>query len=201
MSIKILGGFARGQILSVPKGDLVRPTSVLLKRRVFDYFQDLSDVVFVDLCAGSGAMGFEAWSRGADIVYLNETNRHVVKTLQENRENLVVKNHHKKNGEIECSAMSAENFIKHFRLKYSSFDNDRQENTVIFLDPPYSEKKVYLTVVDFLKDEQWFKGQLWIESDLHKGIPKEEWSKLGLVGDKVFEQGDSYILIINFPQT
>jgi len=201
VSIKILGGFARGQILSVPKGDLVRPTSVLLKRRVFDYFQDLSDVVFVDLCAGSGAMGFEAWSRGADIVYLNETNRHVVKTLQENRENLVVKNHHKKNGEIECSAMSAENFIKHFRLKYSSFDNDRQENTVIFLDPPYSEKKVYLTVVDFLKDEQWFKGQLWIESDLHKGIPKEEWSKLGLVGDKVFEQGDSYILIINFPQT
>lgn len=201
MSIKILGGFARGQILSVPKGDLVRPTSVLLKRRVFDYFQDLSEVIFVDLCAGSGAMGFEAWSRGADWVYLNETNRHVVKTLQENRENLVVKNHHKKTGEIECSVMSAENFIKHFKLKYISFENDRQENTVIFLDPPYSEKNVYLNVVDFLKQENWFKGQLWIESDLHKGIPKEEWIKLGIEGSKLFEQGDSYILIINFPQT
>ncbi len=201
MSIKILGGFARGQILSVPKGDLVRPTSVLLKRRVFDYFQDLSEVIFVDLCAGSGAMGFEAWSRGADWVYLNETNRHVVKTLQENRENLVVKNHHKKTGEIECSAMSAENFIKHFKLKYLSFENDRQENTVIFLDPPYSEKNIYLNVVDFLKQENWFKGQLWIESDLHKGIPKEEWTKLGIEGSKLFEQGDSYILIINFPQT
>lgn len=201
MSIKILGGFARGQILSVTKGDFVRPTSVLLKRRVFDYFQDLSDVVFVDLCAGSGAMGFEAWSRGSDLVFLNETNRHVVKTLQENRENLVVKNHHKKTGEIECSAMTAENFIKHFKLRYSTFENDRQENTVIFLDPPYSEKSIYLTVVEFLKQENWFKGQLWIESDRHKGIPSTEWESNGIIGSKLFEQGDSYILIINFPQT
>ena len=100
MSIKILGGFARGQILSVPKGDIIRPTSVLLKRRIFDFYQDMDEVVFVDLCAGSGAMGFEAWSRGAALVFLNETNRHVSKILQENRENLLLKNHHKKIGEI-----------------------------------------------------------------------------------------------------
>lgn len=200
MSIKILGGFARGQILAVPKGDLIRPTSVLLKRRVFDFFQDMTDTVFVDLCAGSGAMGFEAWSRGSDLVFLNEMNRHVIKRLEENRENLILKNHHKKNGVIECSSLTAENFIKHFKTRYMNFENDQQENTVIFLDPPYSEKKIYTDIVNFLKEENWFRGQLWIESDRHKGIPHPSWINEGIVTEKLFEQGDSYILITNFPQ-
>lgn len=200
MSIKILGGFARGQLLSVPKGDVIRPTSVLLKRRVFDYYQDMNGVVFVDLCAGSGAMGFEAWSRGAGLVYLNEANRHVGKVLQENRENVLLKNHHKKIGEIEVSGTTAELFIKNFKSKYLSFDNDRQESTVIFLDPPYSEKKIYLDIVSFLREDNWFKGQLWIESDRHKGIPFTEWEPKGLKLFKLFEQGDSYIFITNFPQ-
>ena len=107
MSLKILGGFARGQILAVPKGDLIRPTSVMLKRRIYDFYQDLSGVTFIDLCAGSGAMGFEAWSRGARRIYLNEVNRHVLMTLEENRENLLLKNHHKKSGDIVCSYSSA----------------------------------------------------------------------------------------------
>ena len=200
MSIKILGGFARGQLLAVPKGDLIRPTSVLLKRRIFDYFQEMDGVVFVDLCAGSGAMGFEAWSRGSELIFLNEMNRHVIKRLEENRENLIIKNDHKKTGVIECSGMTAENFIKHFRTRYMTFDKDLQENTVIFLDPPYSEKKIYTDVVQFLKDENWFIGQLWIESDRHKGIPFTEWENYQVRTDKLFEQGDSYILITNFPQ-
>ena len=65
MSVKILGGFARGLNLLVPKGDLIRPTSIMLKRRVFDFFQRMDDKIFIDLCAGSGAVGLEAWSRGA----------------------------------------------------------------------------------------------------------------------------------------
>jgi 16S rRNA (guanine966-N2)-methyltransferase len=200
VSIKILGGFARGQILQVPKGDLIRPTSVLLKRRVFDFFQEMNDIIFLDLCAGSGAMGFEAWSRGSSLVILNEMNRHVAKSLQENRENLLLKNHHKTIGELECIGTNAVQFIKLFKSRYENFDNDRQENTVIFLDPPYSEKNIYLEIVEFLKSENWFKGQLWIESDKHKGIPFPDWQKMGLAQNKLFEQGDSYIFITNFPQ-
>ena len=58
MSIKILGGFARGQVLAVPKTDSIRPTSVMLRRRIYDFFQDLDGFYFLDICAGSGAMGF-----------------------------------------------------------------------------------------------------------------------------------------------
>lgn len=201
MSIKILGGFARGQFLSVPKGDIIRPTSIMLRRRIYDYFQDLDGHVFVDLCAGSGAMGFEAWSRGASRVYLNEVNRHVLKTLEENRENLLIKNHHKKTGEIICSNTPAEKFIRDFKTKYLDFSELQKSETVIFLDPPYSMKNIYAEVVKVMIEEPWYFGQLWIESDPRKGIPSSAWGDSKLKGFKLFEQGESYIFVTIFPQS
>jgi len=200
VSIKILGGFARGQLLEVPKGDLIRPTSVMLRRRVFDFFQSLEGVVFVDLCAGSGAMGFEAWSRGAVHVYFNEVSKQVIRILEENRENLLLSNHHKKVGEISCSHFPAEKWIKSFRNIYENFTEEQKNETIIFIDPPYSEKKIYEEVIEQLIKEPWFFGQLWIESDPQKGIPREHWEKRGLICAKLFEQGDNYIYVTNFPQ-
>ncbi len=200
MSLKILGGFARSQILLVPKGDLVRPTSVMLRRRIFDFYQELGDVFFVDLCAGSGAMGFEAWSRGAKLVFLNEFNRHVLKLLEENRENLLVRNHHKKTGEIHCSFLPAQKFILQFKGQYSNFSEKEKEETILFLDPPYSEKNIYTEVIKALLEEPWYFGQLWIESDPKKGLSIEELKSMGLTPHKIYEQGDSYIFVTNFPQ-
>ena len=199
MSIKILGGFARGQVLEVPKGDLIRPTSIMLRRRIFDFYQDLSDVTFVDLCAGSGAMAFEAWSRGAKRVFINEANRHVLKILEENRENLLVKNHHKKSGDIHCSFFPAEKWIKNFRDQYGKLSETEKEETIIFLDPPYSEKQVYLEVIKYLKEESWYFGQLWIESDYKKGLDQNTINSLGLTLAKIYEQGESFIYVTNFP--
>lgn len=201
MSIKILGGFARGQFLSVPKGDTIRPTSIMLRRRIYDYFQDMDGTVFVDLCAGSGAMGFEAWSRGASRVYLNEVSRHVLKTLEENRENLLLKNHHKKNGEIFCSNSSAEKFIRQFKTQYQQFSDEEKSQTILFLDPPYSMKSIYFEVVKAIMEESWYFGQLWIESDPKKGIPSSEWANSKLTSSKLFEQGESYIYVSIFPQS
>ncbi|MBC7713559.1 MAG: RsmD family RNA methyltransferase [Rhizobacter sp.] len=199
MSLKILGGFARGQVLAVPKGDLIRPTSVMLRRRIYDFYQDLEGVTFVDLCAGSGAMGFEAWSRGADMVYLNEVNKHVLMTLEDNRETILVRNHHKKCGDIACSYFSAEKWLKQFKSTYEKMSKEQQEETIIFLDPPYSEQRIYLDVIALLK-EPWYFGQLWIESEPKKGIPQKILQELGLTPVKVFEQGENFIFVTNFPQ-
>ncbi|MGZ3786993.1 MAG: RsmD family RNA methyltransferase [Bacteriovorax sp.] len=199
MSIKILGGFARGQFLSVPKGDVIRPTSVMLRRRIYDYFQQLDGFVFVDLCAGSGAMGFEAWSRGASKIYLNEVSRHVLRTLEENRENLLLKNHHKKNGEIFCSNMPAEKFIHQFKNTYQALSEEQKKDTIIFLDPPYSLKSIYADVIRALTSESWYFGQLWIESDPKKGLPSSTWEEHNLRPFKIFEQGENYIFVTIFP--
>ena len=84
MALTILGGLAKGQTLKVPPGDMIRPMSVLLKRKIFDSRQNLEGYRFVDLCAGSGAVGLESWSRGADEVYFTEINKKVAKLTQEN---------------------------------------------------------------------------------------------------------------------
>ena len=84
MSVKVLGGWAKGFSLKVPQGDQVRPTSVMLKRRVFDSVQNLEGTIFIDGCAGSGAMGIEAWSRGASEVHLLEKSPKVYRNLEEN---------------------------------------------------------------------------------------------------------------------
>lgn len=197
MSIKILGGFARGQLLDVPKGDLIRPTSIMLRRRIYDFYQDLTGVTFVDLCAGSGAMAFEAWSRGAHKVYVNEINKHVIKFLEANKELVLLKHSHKKCGEIFCSHFPAEKWIKNFRSEYEKFTTEEKEETVIFLDPPYSEKNVYHEVIKFIKEENWFIGQLWVESDPLKGLSIKQVEELGLIPHKIYEQGDSFIFISN----
>lgn len=200
MSVKILGGFARGQALDVPKGDLIRPTSVMLKRRIFDFYQDLTGVFFADLCAGSGAMAFEAWSRGATRVYVNEINKHVMAVLQRNTELLILKHSHRKCGEIICSNQSVEKWIITFKNQYLQLSPDQQEETIIFLDPPYSKKEIYTEVINFLTKEEWFRGQLWVESDNLKGLGQKEVALLGLESQKIYEQGNSFIFVTNFPQ-
>jgi 16S rRNA (guanine966-N2)-methyltransferase len=188
VSIKILGGMARGQIILVPKADLIRPTSVMLRRRIFDHFQNLDGVTFVDLCAGSGAMGFEAWSRGASHVYLNEMNRHVLKILEENKEAIILRNHHKKSGVLEVSHLPAEKFIYLFKSKYLSMTKDEKVETILFLDPPYSEKNVYSKVLHCLKEESWFFGQVWLESDPKKGMKLSELENDGIKPDKILSK-------------
>src|SRR3990172_5277353 len=88
MSIKILGGIAKGTILFLPNEKLARPTLVLLKRKIFDAAQNFEGSIFIDACAGSGAIGLEAWSRGADRVYLIESDKKVFDCLLKNTEKI-----------------------------------------------------------------------------------------------------------------
>src|SRR5687767_5614459 len=84
MSLRILGGKAKGLPLLLPPEGITRPTSSLLRRRPFDFRQDWDGWCFVDLCAGSGSMGLEAWSRGARQVLLVEAHPKVLDLLGRN---------------------------------------------------------------------------------------------------------------------
>ena len=62
--MRITGGQLAGRRIAVPRGD-VRPSSDRVRESVFAILGDLSEAAVLDLCAGSGALGFEALSRGA----------------------------------------------------------------------------------------------------------------------------------------
>ncbi len=83
--MEIVAGIARGLILTSPgEQDEVRPTSVRARRAFFDSLGDLSGLVFADVFAGSGAMGLEAASRGAEQVIFFEQAPQVAKIIEKN---------------------------------------------------------------------------------------------------------------------
>lgn len=99
----------------------MRPTPDRVRETLFNWLgQTLYGKRCLDLFAGSGALGFEAASRGADEVVLVESNRAVFRALQENSRKLACVN----------VALRCEDGIEFTRREHGHFD-------VVFLDPPF----------------------------------------------------------------
>lgn len=83
--MRIAGGEFGGRILKVPKSGAVRPTQDRVREAIFSIVQgEIAGAAFLDLFAGSGAVGLEALSRGASSVTFVESNRRHVAVLREN---------------------------------------------------------------------------------------------------------------------
>ncbi len=83
--MRITGGIAGGRPLRVPKTDAVRPTQDRVREALFSILQpELAGAAFLDLFAGSGAVGLEALSRGAAEVAFVEADRRHAAVLQAN---------------------------------------------------------------------------------------------------------------------
>lgn len=196
MSLKILGGLAHGRSLFVPKGQTIRPTSVLLKRRLFDSIQDFSGIHFYDLCAGSGAIGLEAWSRGADFCLLNEKSRQVYMILMKNVKE--IQSFYPE--DVKERAIQFENGTMEKWLGAHS-DVLKNEDAVLFIDPPYAKHSLYKeNTLKIMKDPST-QCEVWIESDKDKGVPLSYWQEQELSPYKVFKQGGSYIALFRGFQT
>ena len=189
MALKILGGVARGFPLATPKSETTKPTSVLIKRKLFDWRQHLDDFIFVDLCAGSGAMGFEALSRGAERVYLNEMMRPAFHVLKDNKLKL------EKAFGFDPSMTKVSSFeAKAWVQKELPFELPDSSRVILFFDPPYENHALYHEVLSLLKKAN-FSGEIWLEADRLKGPPIE--SLIGAFHSiiKKVEQGDHFVLV------
>jgi 16S rRNA (guanine966-N2)-methyltransferase len=89
---RIIAGKAGGRRISVPRGATTRPTSDRVREALFSAVESwcgsLSGLRFLDLYAGSGAVGLEAWSRGAGVVTLVEQDRRTSAMIASNARNL-----------------------------------------------------------------------------------------------------------------
>lgn len=85
---RIIAGAAGGRRLQTPKGDQTRPTSDRVREALFSSFEawagSLRGLRVLDLYAGSGAIGLEAWSRGAAAVTLVESDRSTAELIRGN---------------------------------------------------------------------------------------------------------------------
>ncbi len=125
---RIIGGHAGGRRLQTPKGDLTRPTADRVREALFSALEStwgtLSWVRFLDLYAGSGGVGLEAWSRGADAVTLVERDRRTAALI---RSNALA---------VGCDVARVVTASVRTVLSEASVD---QPYDVVFADPPYAQ--------------------------------------------------------------
>src|SRR6476619_6720733 len=85
---RIIGGSAGGRRLKTPHGEATRPTSDRVREALFSTLESqlgsLTGLRFLDLYAGSGAIGLEAMSRGAGVLTSVESDRRTARMVQEN---------------------------------------------------------------------------------------------------------------------
>ena len=87
--VRIVGGAWRSRVIGVPSRPGLRPTPDRVRETLFNWLgQDLSGLGCLDLFAGSGALGFEAASRGAARVVMVESDRAAIATLLASRTTL-----------------------------------------------------------------------------------------------------------------
>lgn len=133
MSVFVLGGKAKGFEVALPSKVSFKPTSVMLRRKLFDYKQDWSGLHFIDLCAGSGAMGFEALSRGASVLF-NDISKQQLKIVQQHVDKWLTRFPEDKSL-IEITHLDS--------LKYLNNLAKLGKDSWLFFDPPYNENLLY----------------------------------------------------------
>ena len=170
---RIVGGVAGGRRLVMPKGRGTRPTSDRVREGLFSSLGgDLSGRSFLDLYAGSGAVGLEAASRGAAPVVLVERDPHALLALRENVNALALADVHVR-GES----------VRHYLAEPVPAPFD-----VVFLDPPYADPVG--DVLDALFAGHWLTADavVVLERGTRDGAP--EWPAGG-VADRSRRYGDS----------
>jgi 16S rRNA (guanine966-N2)-methyltransferase len=134
--MRIIAGEFRGRILKSPTGARTRPTSDRLRETLFNILAPRigDDTRVLDLCAGTGAIGIEALSRGAEFVTFVDKSRRACALIEENLDLLGIDE-----SKTEVVALPAENF--------SSRKHDVGWD-IAFFDPPY-DTNYSLVLFDF----------------------------------------------------
>jgi 16S rRNA (guanine(966)-N(2))-methyltransferase RsmD len=117
--VRIVAGSRKGHRLTAPKGTRTRPTSDRVRENAFNLIGPVEGATVIDLYAGSGAMGLEALSRGAESVVFVESDRDACRVINANLDKLRLR------ATVLCSDV----------LRVVANERDRYD--LVLLDPPY----------------------------------------------------------------
>lgn len=147
----ILGGKLKGRKLAKCKYKSIRPAMALIRKSIFDTLKDFvirSNVL--DLCAGTGAVGIEAVSRGASKLTLIDSNINAIRIIRKN---------------LDICKIKAK--IIWDKLPESLIKLKNQKYNLIFLDPPYGESKFIESILKKLCENELLEknGLILIEQE------------------------------------
>jgi 16S rRNA (guanine(966)-N(2))-methyltransferase RsmD len=118
--MRVIAGSRKGHKLAAPRGLDTRPTSDRVRENIFNLVGPVDDARVLDLFAGSGAMGIEALSRGAESVTFVESDRAACRTIAENLERL----------RLTGARVTCADAVWELRRESRTYD-------LVLVDPPY----------------------------------------------------------------
>ena len=158
-TLRIIGGEHGGRKLQFPDARGLRPTADRIRETLFNWLQhEIRGSRCLDLYAGSGALGFEAASRGAKAVTLVEAASPVARQLRLNADLLGLQQ------VVRVEPAKACNWLEHYAG--DAFD-------IVFIDPPFADNRLSETfALLFEKGILADKALLYVERDLNQGLPE-----------------------------
>lgn len=154
-SVRIIGGEWRRRLIRFPGAADLRPTPDRMRETLFNWLgQDLTGKICLDLFAGSGALGFEAASRGAKQVVMVERDAQIFQALQATQTLLGA-------GQVELARADALAFLQ----------ADARCYDVVFLDPPY-HLNLLPRLLPLLPGRLDSGSRIYLESDRPPELPE-----------------------------
>jgi len=184
--MRVIAGKYRGRKLKSPPSLQTRPTSDRLRETLFNILAPrIEGARFLDLCAGTGAVGIEALSRGASRVTFVDQSRKMCALIEANLKTLNVRDE-----EVEVVGQKALEFLRRRAKKEAgAFD-------IIFFDPPYAAD--YEVVLNFIGEHQAtiLKAEGIVIAEHLSKTPIGE-QLVGLGRYRMLKQGDSSLSFYN----
>ena len=177
--MRIVGGKYRSRLIDFPSDEkITRPTKDMVREGLFNALgETVFDSVVLDLFAGSGSLGLEALSRGAQFAYFVDKSFDAIKVIKKNIMALDITNSEIVNSDY----LSA---LENFKTKNITLD-------IIFLDPPY-KMNIIDEIVDYVIDYDILSknGIIVIETDYKVDLNDERFAKV-----KQYKYGKTFVTI------
>ena len=176
--MRVISGLYKGRNIKGFDIDGTRPTMDRVKESIFSSIQNyIDEAICLDLFSGSGNLGIEALSNGADSCYFVDINKKAVNTIKENIDSLNITNHIVMN----CDYKDALDYFKNNNIKFD----------LVFLDPPY-KLNVIDSIINYILDNNLLNNKGLIICEFDTEINKE-YDKLKVIKEKKY--GSKYVVI------
>ncbi|MCR5066776.1 MAG: 16S rRNA (guanine(966)-N(2))-methyltransferase RsmD [Erysipelotrichaceae bacterium] len=174
--MRVISGTARNRRLEAPKGMDTRPITDRIKESLFNIWQfRVEDSRFLDLFSGSGSVGIEAMSRGAQLTVMVDASREAVNVIRKNIENCRLKQ------------------LKHEVCKEDVFNAIRRMDSLgyrfdlIYVDPPFTQPEIFEPLMEALGSSSLLEqdGSLAVRSEKDLEL-QDSYGKLEKYRDKTY---------------
>lgn len=186
--MRVIGGQFGSRPLASLRGLRLRPTTDRLRETLFNILGvSVEGALFVDVYAGTGAVGIEALSRGARLAIFIESHAAAAKLIRKNLDSLGIRQG------AEILRIDALRGLQ--SLSARKFQAD-----FVFLDPPYADKQEHERALDFLDSGEILRpgGHLIVEHTRRQRSPTKF---ARLVHTRVVEQGDAALSFYRLDKT